>query len=229
MNKGNYNCMVRIHHWQLWHKSNYKRFSFPLMYYTSPMYIYQVWIAILLLQMLSGFRVSANCCTWIELLYAQEKKFDACTVYIEIMFKPCRVKFHDLFELLTYTGHQKGSSKIRCSLSIYLTFGHLTSYSGVDILDIHPLKVNPVYMKAQEQCFWLVRSTEYHMHWDKWLWNTGGCTQRKPCPGATSSITKSHMNCPDTVPRSPCSAATMKLRESLHVQTNSLPHLMQYT
>jgi hypothetical protein len=62
----------------------------------------------------SGFRMSANCCTWLEQLYAQENTFDAWTVYTEIMLKSCRVKSHDLLGLSTYAGPQKGSSKRRC-------------------------------------------------------------------------------------------------------------------
>lgn len=50
MNKENYRWTVTIQHWQLWLRPNHKQFSFPLTYFSSPTYIYQVWIALQLLQ-----------------------------------------------------------------------------------------------------------------------------------------------------------------------------------
>jgi hypothetical protein len=50
MNKENYRWVVTICHWQLQRKFNHIQFSFPLKNFTSVTYIYQVWIAILLLQ-----------------------------------------------------------------------------------------------------------------------------------------------------------------------------------
>jgi hypothetical protein len=50
---------------------------------------------------------------------------DAWTVYAEITLKSFTVKFHALFGLSKYTGHQKGSSKRR--------------YGTVDISDVLPL------------------------------------------------------------------------------------------
>jgi hypothetical protein len=86
-----------------------------------PTYLYQVWIPILLLQTPKRewkanipavwVHSISKLLQWLELLLAQENKFDACTLYTKIMLKPFRVKFHALFGLSTYTGCQKGSSK----------------------------------------------------------------------------------------------------------------------
>jgi hypothetical protein len=58
--------------------------------------------------------VSVNCCTWLEQLSAQENKFHALGTSIRI----CR------------------------TVKIYWIFSCLPSHLGVNILDIHPLKIN---------------------------------------------------------------------------------------
>jgi hypothetical protein len=75
--------------------------------------------------LLSWFRMSVNCYTWLEQLPVQENKFHAWAVYRGIMLKPRRAKFHALFGLSTYTRHQNGSSK---RLAIYWIFSRLPSY-----------------------------------------------------------------------------------------------------
>jgi hypothetical protein len=75
----------------------------------------------------------------LELLYAQENKFDARPVYTKTMLKPCTAKFHALFRLSTYTGRPKGSSKRR--------------RGTVNISDIRPLKVNHPAMKMNYKSY----------------------------------------------------------------------------
>jgi hypothetical protein len=73
--------VVKIHQWQLWHKSSHKQYSFPLVYFTSPMYIYQVRMAILLLQMLqreSEQKVPAVCVQSVTILLNMIRT-DVCT------------------------------------------------------------------------------------------------------------------------------------------------------
>jgi hypothetical protein len=48
------------------------------------------------------FRVSINCCTWPEQLYAQENKFGTGTVHIMVLLKPCRLEWHALSGLNTH-------------------------------------------------------------------------------------------------------------------------------
>jgi hypothetical protein len=118
--------------------------------------------------LLGEFRVSVNCCTWPEQLYAQENKFGTWTGHIKVLLKPCRVEQHALSGLSTHEACQKGSSIQRCGnadiwdiqppdkslecqsirhwlatqappVSIYQTFTPYASPSSVDISDIHSL------------------------------------------------------------------------------------------
>jgi hypothetical protein len=50
--------------------------------------------------LLSVSKESANCCKWLELLFAMENKFDAQTVYIKISLNICTVKWHALHGLM---------------------------------------------------------------------------------------------------------------------------------